>query len=157
MRCMCTVWCQGMTSTQYRTSSYYIRCARRNNIPLPAGLDIHRMLFYNNQVGFHPEGQQHPTLWPFKGIYSPVSVSIAGGTGMDIIKNGGQQDLPRLVVLSGMILWLLPWMPWLFWNKNTTITIGSGTYTWWVGYGDPSKTVKAFVTSAGYTVYNLGD
>lgn len=44
-------------------------------------------------------------------------------------------------------------------TKNTaTITIGTDTYSWWVGYADQTRTAKVFITSTTYTQgsYNAG-
>gem|GEM_PF-2276506 len=148
------------TTTQYRDSINFIRCARRDNIPLPAGLvdTLPYGLFINNQVAFTSGAATTSNTVTVQGIYSPVSVSITGGTGMDIIKNGVSTGSTSIsgVVWNDTLAFTMN-APTVLGTKNTaTITIGSGTYTWWVGYGDASKTVKAFVTSAGYTAYNLG-
>ncbi|MCB9984733.1 MAG: hypothetical protein H6864_03490 [Micavibrio sp.] len=150
----------GSNTTQYRTSSYYIRCARRNNIPLPAGLvdstpDVVALI---DQIGFSSGGSATSNTVYVLGVYTPISVSMTGGTGMDIIKNGVSTGSTSIsgVVWNDSLAFTMD-VPTVLGTKNTaTITIGTHTYYWSTGYADSSKNVKAFVTAGTTTGNTIG-
>ncbi|OIN85562.1 MAG: hypothetical protein AUJ12_08980 [Alphaproteobacteria bacterium CG1_02_46_17] len=77
---------------------------------------------------------------------------------MDIVKNGLSTGSTSISGLTwGDTLAFTMDAPTVLGTKNTaTITIGSDTYTWWVGYADSSVTAKIFVTKSSYYGYQGG-
>lgn len=128
-----------------------VRCARRHNINLPsAAADTNPDdIGISPQVTFTSGAAATSNTVTVTGILQSVSVSITGGTGMNIVKNGVSTGSTSITgVNNNDTLAFTMNAPAVLGTKATaTITIGDDTYSWWVGYADSTKTVKAFVSS----------
>jgi len=146
--------------TFWRNSVQYVRCVRRDNLPLPsATVDVDPdVVSISPAIILSPSAVGTSGTVTISGIMQTISASMTGGTGMDIIKNGvstGSSSISGLKI--GDTLAFRMNGPATMGTKSTaTITIGTDTYPWWVGYADSSKTLKVFVTSTQYNPNNLG-
>ena len=138
----------------WRTSAQPVRCVRRENLPLPAAVadtdpdtvSIPPVVVTSASA----PGTSIPVT--LSGFLQPVTATISGGSGMDIIKNGTPQGSTSVAGLKvGDTLSFRMNAPAVLGTKsNATVTIGTDTYTWWVGYADTSRTVKVFVAPGTY-------
>jgi len=148
----------GGSSMSYRADSrgnaQKIRCVRRESLPLPSPVtDIDPdNVSVRHGVVFSSGGSYTSNTVTITGILQTITVSISGGTGMDIIWNGTPQGSTSIsgVKLNDTLAFTMD-APSVLGTKNSaTISIGSDTYTWWVGYGDSTVTGKIFVTSSSH-------
>jgi hypothetical protein len=77
---------------------------------------------------------------------------------MDIILNGVSTGATTIagVKVNDTLRFVMQGPATMGTQSTATITIGTDSYTWWVGYADVTRTLKVFVTSAVYNVSNLG-
>jgi hypothetical protein len=139
----------------WRTNSQPVRCVRREALPLPSAVTDTDP----DEVGIAPtvlfsaSAQGTSNAVTITGIMQPITVSITGGTGMDILRNGTAMGTTTLsnVKINDTIAFRMTGPAVMGTKANATIQIGSDSYTWWVGYADSSRTAKIFVTSTTYT------
>jgi hypothetical protein len=144
----------GSTSWHGTSNTLYVRCFRRDNIALPtATADTSpSTIGIAPQVVFTPGAQATSNTITVSGILQTISVSMTGGPGMNIIKNGVSTGSTSIsgVRVGDTLAFQMDGPATLGTKSNATITLGSQTVPWWVGYADSSIQVKAFVTSVGY-------
>lgn len=147
-------WVGGATpfyrDDQGKTNIQPVRCIRRDDLPLPAATaDIDPdAIIISPAVVFAASGVGTSNTVTVTGILQTITVSMTGGTGMDIIKNGVPTGLSSIsgVKLSDTLAFRMN-APAVLGTKNTaTVDIGTDTYTWWVGYADSAREQRVFVT-----------
>jgi len=144
----------GSTTDGQKNAGPYVRCVRRDNIPLPqatADTDPTNVGIVP-QVTYVAGDTATSNTVTVTGILQTISVSISGGTGLNILKNGASTGSSSISgVKANDTLAFQMTGPSLIGTKATaTITIGSDTYPWWVGYADSSRVAHAFVTSQDF-------
>ena len=143
-----------------RTSSQPVRCVRRDNLAMPTELpdvDPDNVAIAPATV-FSSGAAGTSNTVTISGIMQPITASIVGGTGMNIIKNGVATNLTSVsnLKLGDTLAFKMNASSTIGTKTTATITIGTDTYTWWVGYADQSKSVKVFVSSTTYSSGTLG-
>ena len=136
---------------EQRANAQQVRCIRRDNLPLPTATpDIDPdNVGLSPFIAFTPSAVATSNTVSISGIMQPITVSISGGTGMDIIKNGTPTGLTTVPgIKSSDTLAFRMNGPAVLGTKTTaTVTIGSDTISWWAGYADSTKIVRAFVAT----------
>ncbi|OIN87736.1 MAG: hypothetical protein AUJ12_01130 [Alphaproteobacteria bacterium CG1_02_46_17] len=105
------------------------------------------------QVTFASGGTGTSNTVTITGVTDAVAVSIVpdGAGTADIIKGGFSEGATTTTAGLNETLAFTLTAPTVLGTKNTaTITIGTDTYTWWVGYADSAREAKVFVTSTTY-------
>ena len=130
-----------------------VRCARRENISLPAvptDTDPAKIVLVPKIV-FVGGGIETSNVVTVTGIFQPITVSMTGGAGMNIIRNGVSTGLNTITnVTNGTTLQFQMAVPSILGTRTTaTINIGPDSYSWSVGYADASKEAMIFVTPPG--------
>lgn len=129
----------------------FVRCVRRQGLPLPSAFNDSDpdSVSIPPQVVFTASEPTTSRTVTMSGLLQTIAVSITGGTGMEIIKNGVATGLSSItgVKLSDTLAFKMNGPATMGTKSTATIQIGPDTYTWWIGYADSSKTVKGFVTS----------
>ncbi len=134
---------------------YYFYCVE--DVPavdtLPTALNFPVEVSYVSGVG----GRTGSVTQTIRGISQAVSVSISATGGNATFKiNGGAE------VTSGTVQWgdtvkIFMDSPTVFGTKYTaTLTVGSGVYTWSLGYADSSITARIFVADTALAPSSLG-
>lgn len=129
----------------------FVRCVRREGLALPSPFNDSDpdIVAIPPSISFSASQPTTSRTVTVSGVLQTISVSMTGGVGMEIIKNGVGTGMSSIagVKLSDTLAFKMD-SPAVMGTKSTaTIQIGTDTYTWWVGYADSSKTVKGFVTS----------
>ncbi len=137
----------------YKTYLKRVRCVRREGLTPPSptsDVDPDAVSIGNTAVSASGGNGTSNTV-TVTGILQSVTVSISGGTGMDIVRNGSTVGANTVSgVSNGTTLAFKGDAPAVVGTYNTyTITIGPDTYTWLVGYTSGSS--RIFVTSVQYT------
>lgn len=138
-----------------RVTPQMVRCVRRDNLPLPsetADIDPDNVSL-TPAIVFSPNAAGTSNTVTVTGIMQPVTVSMTGGTGMDIIRNGVSTNSAAItgVKLNDTLAFKMNGSATIGTKTTATIKIGTDSYTWWTGYADQLKTVKVFVSS---NIYN---
>lgn len=142
----------------WRSNGYYIRCARRNGQTEPAvtsDVDPDPLPIAVTSVTTSSGGSVTSRTFTVRGILQSISVSMSGGTGMNIVKNGVSTGSTSISGVNwGDTLAFTADAPTTGGTSNSiTITVGSDTYTWKVGYANGASGVaKVFVTATAYNV-----
>jgi hypothetical protein len=113
--------------------------------PLPVGPFI-------GQVVTSSGGTGYSNTVTLSGVSGPVNISIVPSAGtVDILKNGVSVGGDTTTAYQNDTLSFTMTAPAVAGNKNTaTITLGTDTYTWWVGYADPANEAVVFVSSTNF-------
>ena len=150
----------GSYSDHYPGTNFYIRCFRRDNLPMPTvTTDITpEQVSIVPQVVFTPSTPATSNTITINGLLQTVTVTITGGTGMNIIKNGTSTGATSISgVKPGDTLAFTMDGPAVLGTKtNATVTIGSSSFPWWIGYADSAREAKIFVTTASYRGGEIG-
>ncbi len=148
------------SGSDYWINTKYLRCVRRHNINMPsATVDTNPDdVTLVPQTSFSSGGAATSNTVTVTGILQSIPVSITGGTGMNIIKNGASTGSTSITgVVNNDTLAFTMNAPAVVGTQSTaTVTIGDDVYSWWIGYADSSKTIKAFVTSTTPTCQSMG-
>jgi hypothetical protein len=105
---------------------------------------------FTNQVVYASGGTGYSNTVTLSGVSGPVNISIVPSAGtVDILKNGVSVGGGTTTAYQNDTLSFTMTAPAVAGTKNTaTITLGTDTYTWWVGYADAASEAIVFVTSA---------
>lgn len=109
-------------------------------------------VYIQPQVVFTSGGTGSSNTISVTGITDAVTATITPSAGTaNIIKDGvSVGGMTTTVGLNSSLVFTLT-APTTLGNKNTaTITIGSDTYTWWVGYADAAREARVFITSTNH-------
>ena len=132
----------------------YVRCARRDNIPLPTVPVINNPAPLTIAPGItFTSGARVSATATVSGILDPMTVKITGSSGTPNFSVNGAAPVTTASVTNGQTIQFFMDAPTVLGTKNTaTINWGaSQTYSWWTGYADSSKTVVGFATSGTYS------
>jgi hypothetical protein len=112
---------------------------------------------FTGQVVYASGGTGSSNTVTLSGVSGPVNISIVPSAGtVDILKNGVSVGGGTTTAYQNDTLSFKMTAPAVAGNKNTaTITLGTDTYTWWVGYADAANERRVFVTNSSYSG-NLG-
>jgi hypothetical protein len=113
---------------------------------------------FTGQVVYASGGTGSSNTVTLSGVSGPVNISIVPSAGtVDILKNGVSVGGGTTTAYQNDTLSFKMTAPAVAGNKNTaTITLGTDTYTWTVGYADPANTAIVFVSSTTTYTGNLG-
>jgi hypothetical protein len=100
-----------------------------------------------SQVSYVAGARMSSNTISLAGITSSISVSVSGSSGNPRLKINGGAEVTSGTASFGDTIQLLMDAPSTLGTKNTlTITMGSDVRTWWVGYGDNTKSIYAFIS-----------
>ena len=137
-----------------------VRCARRDNIPLPADkvYDNPADISVRSTISFTPSSRATSSAFTVGGVTVPVTISISGGVGDPKLRVNGGSEVSSASVTIGQTVQFVMDTPSVLGTKNTaTINWGpTKIYSWWVGYADAAREARAFVTSSTWKAGWLG-
>ena len=150
----------GGISDHYPWTNFPVRCFRRDNLPMPATtVDVTpETVSVVPQVVYTPSTSATSNTITVNGLLQTISVSITGGTGMDIIKNGASTSSTSIsgIKPTDTLAFTMDGPAVLGTKSNATITIGTVSFPWWIGYADSAREAKVFVTTASYLGADIG-
>jgi hypothetical protein len=102
-----------------------------------------------SQVSYVAGARMSSNTISLAGITSSISVSVSGSSGNPRLKINGGSEMTSGTASFGDTIQLVMDAPSTLGTKNTlTVTMGSDVRTWWVGYGDNTKSIYAFISDS---------
>lgn len=102
-----------------------------------------------SQVSYVAGARMSSNTVSLAGITSSISVSVSGSSGNPRLKIDGGSEVTSGTASFGDTIQLVMDAPSTLGTKNTlTVTMGSDIRTWWVGYGDNTKSIYAFISDS---------
>lgn len=134
--------------------NYRVRCARRENLPLPASatdIDPNNVTFTKVETAT-PSARILSAALAITGFLQPVSVDVTSNTGNPKVKiNGGAEVSSGSISTWNQTVQLVMDAPATAGSNTMTLTIGSDSYTWKVTLLGSSNSCKRILDTGGST------